>query len=285
MGGGAEANVAAPARRVVVTGATGNLGRKAVQELAAVGVDVAGLDLVPGDAAGPTTVVADLATYAPGWATAFAGADVVVHLAAEPRPIATWAQVQHANVDVSLNVLRAVEEHGVGRVVFASSNWVLGGYRFTCDALTAATPPRPINPYGYSKIVTERDCAALHARTGVDAVMLRLGWCQPGENRPGPHMAFGRWGQEMWLSNDDWCQAVVAACTVPSPGYEVVNVMSDNAGMRWDLSDTERVLGYRPRSRHTPRLTPRTRLTQEAARVRARWVRPITDAAGRGARW
>jgi hypothetical protein len=114
---------------------------------------------------------------------------------------------------------------------------------------------------------------------------MRIGWCQAGENRPGPHMSFGRWGQQMWLSNDDWCQAVVAACTAPFDGFAVVNVMSDNDGMRWDLADTERLLGYVPRSRHTPRLTARTRITDRAACLRDRAVRPFADALGRGARW
>lgn len=242
------------------------------------------IDVRAADIQGVRPVVADLGRYDAAWSGAFEGADVVVHLAAEPRPIATWAEVERRNVDVSLHVLRAVEQHGVRRVVFASSNWVVGGHRFTSERLTPSMAPLPINPYGYSKAVTERECAALHARTGLEVVVMRLGWCQPGDNRPGPHMSFGRWGQEMWLSNEDWCQAVVAACTMPLSGFEIVNVMSDNAGMRWDLTDTERVLGYRPRSHHTPRLTAGTRLREQAARFRSR-LRPFTDAAGWGARW
>lgn len=273
--------------RVVVTGAAGNLGSKAMLALGAAG-DISSVGIDSRDPAATDSadiVVADLAEYDTTWVSALRGADVVVHLAAEPRPTATWAMVQRANVDVSLNVLRAVEEHGVRRVVFASSNWVFGGYRFTDERLTPATPPRPVNPYGYSKVVTERDCAALHARRGIEVAALRLGFCQPGDNHPGPQMAFARWGQEMWLSNDDWCQAVVAACTARFDGFEIVNVMSANAGMRWDLTDTERVLGYRPRSQHTPYLNLRGRIEECAARLRDTHLRSLVDASGRGARW
>ncbi len=272
--------------RVVVTGAAGNLGVKAMAALRKDGqISAVGIDIRRSAASDPDLVVADLAVYDTTWVSTLCGADVVVHLAAEPRPDAPWAVVQRANVDVSLNVLRAVEECGVGRVVFASSNWVLGGYRFRAELLTPATPPRPVNAYGYSKAMTERDCAALRARIGIEVVALRIGYCQLGENLPGPQMAFGRWGQEMWLSNDDWCQAVACACTAGFDGFEIVNVMSANTGMRWDLTDTERVLGYRPRSYHTPHLTLRRRTEDRAAQLRDSCVRPLVDATGRGARW
>lgn len=272
--------------RIVVTGSAGNLGRKAVRALVdVVGAEVVGIDTRPTNEPDVHSVVADLGTYDAAWVTHVAGADAVLHLAADPRPVASWAQVQHLNVDVSLHVLRAVEEQRVPRLAFASTNWVLGGHRFSTTPLTPTTPVRPINPYGYAKAATERDCVALHARTGADVVVMRLGWCQPGENRPGPHMAFGHWGQEMWLSNEDWAQAVVAACTHPWTGCEIVNVMSDNAGMRWDLTDTERVLGYRPRSDHTPRFSARSRLGERAARLRDGPLRRLVDAAGLGARW
>lgn len=272
--------------RVVITGAAGNLGHKAVDALVGVGIDVVAIDareLIDERLSG--AVRADLGVYDGAWTSACHGADVVVHLAAEPSPAGSWATVQQANVDVSANVLRAVEEHGVQRLVFASSNWVLGGYRFTDDRLNVETPPWPVNPYGYSKAATERACAALQARTGVDAIVLRLGYCQPGDNVPGPQMAFGRWGQEMWLGNDDWRQAIVAACTVEFHGLAILNVMSANDGMRWDLADTTSVLGYRPTQRHTPRLTRRRRIEDLAAKLRARYVRPLTDASRVGMRW
>jgi len=69
----------------------------------------------------------------------------------------------------------------------------------------------------------------------MSVLSLRIGYCQPGENRPGPHMAFGRWGQEMWLGNDDWAQAVVKSITHPFDGAAVLNIVSRNEGSRWDL--------------------------------------------------
>src|SRR5579864_2982794 len=131
------------ARRVIVTGSTGNLGAKAVTALRKLG----GFEIVRvGRNAGnePDVIVADLARYDTGWARHFAGAEAVLHLAADPKPVADWPTVVPLNIDLSLNLFRAAEEGGVGRIIFASSNWVLGGYRFREDRLSDSLPPRPV---------------------------------------------------------------------------------------------------------------------------------------------
>ena len=273
-------------RRVLITGATGNLGAKAVAALRALGdVDVVGIaDRPAGVDLGIAVVFADLSVTDPVWERHFEDVDVVLHLAADPRPVASWESVVTNNIDVSLNVLDAAQRHGVQRVVFASSNWVLGGYRFSRTRLTPTTPPRPVNAYGASKLAVERAGAVL-ARRGTDFLALRIGWCQPGENRPGAHMAFGRWGQQLWLSNDDWRQAVQLACTAPFHGFAVLNVMSDNAGSRWDMSETYRLLGYRATSRHRPRIGVKCVLGDVGARARDALFPTRTEAPLFGARW
>jgi NAD+ dependent glucose-6-phosphate dehydrogenase len=273
-------------RRVLITGVTGNLGVKAVAALRALhDVKVIGIANDPAKVdLGVTVVFADLSVPDTSWDRWFEGVDVVLHLAADPSPVAPWESILSNNIDLSLNVLEAAHRHGVQRVVFASSNWVLAGYRFRSGPLTPATPPLPVNAYGVSKLMIERAGAVL-SRRGTDFLALRIGWCQPGENRPGSHMAFGRWGQQLWLSNEDWRQAVQLACTAPFDGFAVVNVMSDNAGSRWDLSETRRLLGYSPTSRHRPKLTPRRYVTEVAARVRDRVFAGGTEPPRFGARW
>ena len=56
----------------------------------------------------------------------------------------------------------------------------------------------------------------------------------------------GDWGKKMWLSNQDYCQVVEKAILVGNVSFAVLNAMSDNSGMKWDLSETRRVLGYQP---------------------------------------
>jgi NAD+ dependent glucose-6-phosphate dehydrogenase len=180
--------------RVIVTGSTGNLGSKAVAALRRQeGWEV--VRLGRNSAGEPDVILADLERYDAGWARHFAGVEAVLHLAANPKPVADWSTVVPLNIDLSLNVFRAAEEGRVGRVIFASSNWVLGGYRFRRERLSDSLAPRPVNPYGASKLFSERYGVGFSARTGIAVLILRVGYCQPGANRPGAHMAFGRWAR------------------------------------------------------------------------------------------
>ncbi|MCP4385119.1 MAG: NAD(P)-dependent oxidoreductase [Hyphomicrobiales bacterium] len=269
---------------VLVTGSTGNLGEKAVAALRSEG-DVQITRIGRNTQNRPDVMPADLGNYDAGWSQHFAGVDTVLHLAADPKPIATWESVQALNVDLCLNVLRAAEEGGAQRFVFASSNWILGGYRFSGTRLSSTTPPRPINPYGASKLLMERVGLAQSQRTGMAFLSLRIGYCAPGENRPGPHMAFGRWGQEMWLSNEDWSDAVRRACCEPFEGAAVINIMSANEGMRWDLEGAFAAIGYKPRSHHAPRLTTLGRLHDGIARAREALFPQMSETPRFGSRW
>jgi hypothetical protein len=51
----------------------------------------------------------------------------------------------------------------------------------------------------------------------------------------------------MWLSNRDFC-ALMECCLLArgSLRFAVLNGMSANTGMRWDLDETTRLVGYRP---------------------------------------
>ena len=239
-----------PSKKVVlITGANGNLGRKLRVHLETQGnYELRLLDL---DAAGvPGVVAADLSVYDEAWARHFEGVDAVLHLAAHGSPGIDWETAQHLNIDLTANVYDAAVHGGAGRVVFASSNWVMAGYRFDGVRLTTDLPPRPLNPYGVSKLLGERAGKSLAGQRGVAFIGLRVGFCQPGENRPGPHMGMGLWGQRMWLSNRDLCHGWERAVLAEGVGFAVLNLMSDNPGMAWDIEETRRVIGYRPRDRH-----------------------------------
>ncbi len=271
-------------KRVLVTGSTGNLGAKAVSALRS----QEGLEVVcigRNGAQDPTVITADLETYDASWASRFNGADAVLHLAADPRPVSTWDSVVRLNIQLALNVFRAAEEGGVRRFVFASSNWTLGGYRFSEARLSPDLTPWPVNPYGASKLFMEEYGKNLARRTGMSVIALRIGYCQPGENRPGPHMAFGLWGQQMWLGNRDWAQVVVKSVTSPYPGSAVINAMSRNEGMRWDLEAGRRTIGYEPEEQHVPSLNLSGAIKNALARVRERCAPRGTSVPVFGARW
>lgn len=252
--------------KIIITGARGHLGGKLALHLRAVGHEVTGLDLV----ADKDCVAADL-TKLSGLPKLLAGQDALVHLAADRSPAAGWATALPNNVDATFNVFEAAREAGVKRVIYASSNWLMGGRRFESGPLSADTLPDVVNPYGISKLIGER-IGAFYARAyGMTVICTRIGWVQwTHDNEPGPHMAMGRWGQEMWLSDRDFLNGMAAACTTPVHGFHIVNLMSNNPGMRWSLLETRDVLGFFPQDGASPRLTVAGRLKEFGA-----WVRQV----------
>ncbi len=237
-------------RRVLVTGGGGNLGGKLIAALlqATWCEQVVAIDRVPGVASDRVRwVQGDLTGADPAWTEALAGVDAVIHLAAQnPYPDASWAD-SAASFDMTAHLIEAAVAHGVGRVVFASSNHVMGGYKdtdvaVTPGALTTQLPPRTgtvwrsgetlldSTAYAAAKLMGERLCAV---RAGpFTAVSVRIGWCQPGANTPDTLSAAGtpklagevaaperdaRWFQDMWLSNRDFCRGD-AGCDVRRRG-------------------------------------------------------------------
>ena len=228
---------------VLLTGASGNLGRK-LRAAWADRYELICLDQAPGD--DPEVIPADLAVAEGNWMDLCDEADVVVHLAANPDEFASWEALERPNLDGLFNVFNAALRAGIGRIVFASSNHVMGGYEDHGDGpITVDLPPRPDGPYGGAKLAGERLGMSLAKTFGMTFVALRLGWIQPGENLP-PTLPHG-WARAMWLSNADLARLFTHAidAELEDGEYVVVNGMSRNPGMRWSLAEAERI-GFVP---------------------------------------
>ncbi len=252
---------------ILITGAAGSIGKKLRAHFEAKGgYDLRLLDRHDGgDAA---VRVADLAVWDDSWVDLFRGVDAVVHLAGNPRPEAPWASIQRDNIDLVLNVYEAAARQGAKRLVFASSNWTMAGHRFAGGPLPTDREPYPVNPYGVSKLIGERLGRSYSDRWGLSVICFRIGYCQhiPG-NPPGPTMSYNEWGQLMWLSDRDICQGFEKAVLAPADvRFAVLNLMSNNPGMRWDIETTERAIGYVPEDGAAPQLTDEMKANEEAAR-------------------
>ncbi len=98
-----------------------------------------------------------------------------------------------------------------------------------------------------SKLFCKRTGANFAQAHGLSVICLRIRWTQwTHGNRPGAHMAMGRWGQEMWLSEWDLLSGMIAAIAAKGVGFAALSLMSDNPGMRWDLSATRETIGFAP---------------------------------------
>jgi len=246
-------------KTVLITGAAGNIGSKLRRHLEG-RYDLRRLDIDPrGDAA---IVQADLSQWSEGWVRHFQGSDVVVHLAANAVAHQTWGTLIGPNIDAVIHVFQAAAQAGVQRVVYASSNHVMGGYKDELDPvrLTTDIAPRPgaryvaqgeqrdSTPYGSAKLFGERLGKCFADSTGFSVIAVRIGWVRPGDNRAvdiPPER--GPWFRMMWLSNRDFCQLMERCIEADrSIRFAVVNGMSANTGMRWDIEHTRRLLGYEP---------------------------------------
>lgn len=232
-------------RTVLITGACGNIGRKLRAAWDDV-YDLILLDANPGD--GDDDVFrADLSAFSEDWITHFHGVDTVVHLAANSNEFSTLDELIGPNLDAMANVFNAAALAGVDRIVFASSNHAMGGYRDEGDEpITADLPPRPDNTYGMFKLVGERLGQSLAQAFDLTFIAIRIGWVQEGRNRP--ETITDDWGRKMWLSNHDLIQLFDAAveAEIEDRTFVLVNGVSRNHGTRWDLSETAEILGFLP---------------------------------------
>lgn len=165
--------------RVVVTGATGNVGSAVVRRLRDGGHDVVGVVRRPpdDDAAGTTYVQADLASDCHDQLVrAFRGADAVVHLVWGFQPTHRTGYLESVGVGGTRRVIDAVAEAGVPHLVHQSS---IGAYSPRHDAhpVTEDWPTGgiPTSPYSRHKAAAERLLDAFEDRSDVVVSRTRPG--------------------------------------------------------------------------------------------------------------
>ena len=154
--------------RVVVTGGSGKGGAYVVRELREHGHDVLNVDVRHDGSAFGLTMLADL-TDLGQTLDAMAGADAVVHFAAIPAPgLRPAGDIFRINALSTYNVFAAAEAHRMRRVVWASSETVLG---LPFDRPPDFAPidetiePRPESSYSLSKLVGETMAGQFARRT------------------------------------------------------------------------------------------------------------------------
>ncbi len=103
------------------------------------------------------------------------GMDVVVHLAAHTRVVESISHPElnfEINAIGTMNVLRACRDAGVKKVIFASTGGAILGEQV--PPVHEGMVPRPVSPYGASKLVGEAYCSAFCGSFGLNTVALRF---------------------------------------------------------------------------------------------------------------
>jgi uronate dehydrogenase len=224
---------------VLITGAAGDIGTRLRVLLKGRYPRLRLSDVkTPADlAAEEVFVPADLANMAEV-ETAVAGVDGIVHLGGFSVEGA-WETILGANIVGCYNLFEAARRHGVARVVFASSNHVVGFYprkrRIGIDA-----PVRPDSRYGVSKAFGEALAALYAFKHGLRVTCIRIGNFAdaPVEKRR----------LSIWISPQDLVQLIRIGLEHPDMRYEIFYGASDNERGWWDNQAAFRY-GYRPEGR------------------------------------
>ncbi len=225
-------------KRVLITGAAGRIGGMVAHLLEGqYNLRLHDVRPIPETLPAQDTVIADIADY-DAIAPALEGMDAVIHLAADPDTKASWESVRDRNIIGTYNVFEAARRAGVRKIVFASTNHVMGMYdRDQQWPVYAPQPVRPDSLYGVSKAFGETLGRYYCDQYGLSVICLRIGWLLPE-----PHDAIARW---MWLSPRDGAQAMWRAIESELP-FGIFYAISQNGGRHWDITETMEKLGYRP---------------------------------------
>lgn len=215
-------------RTVAVTGASGHLGRHVLAAFRSAGWTTQGFDTVGEPGTGVTE--ADLRDPAAA-RRLLAGASVVVHCAALPRPVGYAADdVFAANMALTHAAVSGAEEGGAERIVYASSFSVVGlpfapvRPRLAALPLTEDEPAAPQDVYALTKWLGEEMLEAFVRRTGRSAVSLRLPWIHTPETfveqvlplQDSPESNLHLWS---WIDARDAARGFVAAAEAEISGH------------------------------------------------------------------
>ena len=165
--------------KIVVTGGSGKAGRAVVRDLAAHGYDVINADRVPPavDLPAPFRQV-ELSEMGQAFEM-LVGADAVVHLAAIPAPNRFTPEVTfRSNMAGTYNVFNAALQLGLKRVVWASSETVLG-LPFDRQPppyapIDEEALPSPESSYALCKLLSEEMARQLNRWSGIPFIGLRF---------------------------------------------------------------------------------------------------------------
>lgn len=223
-------------RRLLITGAGGDVGRRITPLLKAVYPEVILSDLKPfDDPCGLPFRQANVTDRA-AVDRAVAGIDGIIHLGGHPVD-GPWDLIRDVNIDGCYNVFEAARAAGVTRIVFASSNHAVGFYPRS-EKIPHDVTVLPDSRYGVSKAFGEALGAFYALKYGLKITSLRIGNVN---ERPIDTRRLA-----IMVHPEDLVQLMRIGLDHPDVVNEVFYGVSGNTRAWWDNSRAE-ALGYRPK--------------------------------------
>ena len=231
-----------PAKPVLLTGASGALGRKLAAHLGAAGWTLVMTDIVPFPdqiPAGSRFVRADL-NDGPAILRLAEGCGMILHFGGVSTEQA-FETVLGPNIRGLYHIYEAARREKA-RVLFASSNHSIGFHERT-TALDDDCQFMPDGYYGLSKAYGELMGRMYWFKHGVENVNVRIGSCfpEPAEARM----------LATWLSYDDLARLCIRATLATTTGSCIIWGASANSRTYW-AHDSREALGWQPNDSADP---------------------------------
>lgn len=231
-------NSPTPFNRILLTGAAGGLGkvlRERLQPYANILrlSDIA--EMAPADGEREEVVLCDLADKQ-AVDRLVEGVDAILHFGGVSTEH-SFETVLGANICGTFHIYEAARRHGVKRIIFASSNHVVG-FHSQSEVLDAHCLRRPDSYYGLSKSYGEDLASFYFDRYGIETVSLRI-----GSSFPEPQNLRM---MSTWFSYDDLIQLIERSLYTEGVEHTVVYGVSDNTVNWWDNRYAAH-LGYAPK--------------------------------------
>ncbi|WP_213880912.1 NAD(P)-dependent oxidoreductase [Pseudomonas sp. dw_358] len=232
-----------PFNRLLLTGAAGGLGKVLRESLRPLARTLRLSDISPMDPPRDNSEEIQVCDLADKQAVdqLVEDVDAIVHFGgvSVERP---FEEILGANISGVFHIYEAARRHGVKRVIFASSNHVIGFHKQD-ETLDAHSARRPDSYYGLSKSYGEDVASFYFDRYGIETVSIRIGssFSEPQNRRM----------LSTYLSYDDLTQLIERGLTATDVGHTVVYGVSANKTVWWDNRYAAH-LGYHPQDSSEP---------------------------------
>lgn len=245
----ARPDAAPEARRVLVTGASGNIGRYFCRQCQHK-YDLV-MTVMPGADA------EDLAEYGlvrevdlgdlDGLVQACEHVDTVVHLAAAADPDTPWETLLQANIVGTYNLFVAAKAAGCRRVIYASSIHAVSGYPVGRQ-VHADDPVNPGDLYGVSKCFGEAMARYMAQQQDLSSIVLRIGAFQPLDTA---RQADKLHLMDAFVSQRDLTQLIERCIDDDRLQFAILHGLSGNLFNSMDITETRELVGYSPQDDFT----------------------------------
>ncbi|ADZ89366.1 NAD-dependent epimerase/dehydratase family protein [Marinomonas mediterranea] len=229
-------------KRILLTGAAGNLGKALRKQLAGWADELRLSDIVTIDdlQEGESFVNCDISDLQ-AVIELVKDCDGIIHAGGQSIE-GTWDNILDRNIKGTYNIYEAARQQGVKRVFFTSSNHLVGFHERE-TLLDNDSPMRPDSLYGVSKGFGEVLARYYYDKFGIESTLARIGSCFP--EIPNRRML------STWLSERDLADLIKTTFDADRLGCTMVYAVSNNKAV-WCDNRHASFIGWQPQDSSEP---------------------------------